>query len=270
MRFYHDDRKVESKAPCMKVIGAGLSRCATSSLQAALESDILGFDPCIHMAHIVPHSDREALVIEALQEQDKEKRQKILHKIFDGYKATADFPGWIFADDLMDMYPDAVVVLNKRENGQVWAKSIGNSLHFFGTLWYCIPTFLWTTDRLHYWIHRSAYEMAHRRFKSVNLYTPEFYDLHNAWVRTEAKKRGVEVIEWSPADQWAPLCKALGKEEPKDKRPFPRLNEASQMAMVKRILVTRGLVSWAVLGGTVWASWKYGPSLWSTLLAKLS
>jgi hypothetical protein len=89
----------------LEVIGAGLPRCATPSLQAALESPQLGYAPCMHMTHIAPFVDQLNLVLAALREEDRECRQKIPHKIFDGYAATADFPGVAFIDDLMDMYP---------------------------------------------------------------------------------------------------------------------------------------------------------------------
>lgn len=262
MRFVSDDRKVESKSPCMKVIAAGLSRCATSSLQAALESDVLGYEPCMHMAHIAPHADREKLILAALQETNPKERQKILHKVFDGYQATSDYPGWIFTDDLMDMYPDAIVILNQRQSAEAWLESIGQSLQFFGTMWYYVPTFLWQTDRLHYWLHIYGYERLKERFPNITgLYTTQFYHLHNEWVREEAKKRGRKVVEWYPSDGWNPVCEALGKAPPKDGRPFPRLNDSAQMKMVKRILVGRGLISWALLGGALWAGWTYGPGL---------
>ena len=44
----HKRAKLDSNAKdCLQVIGAGLSRCGTTSLKAALE--VLGFDPCHHM-----------------------------------------------------------------------------------------------------------------------------------------------------------------------------------------------------------------------------
>ncbi len=42
---------------CLQVIGAGLPRCGTSSLKAALET--LGFDPCHHMIVCSPFSDTD-------------------------------------------------------------------------------------------------------------------------------------------------------------------------------------------------------------------
>ncbi|KAJ3532018.1 hypothetical protein NM208_g8624 [Fusarium decemcellulare] len=261
MRFLSDDRKVDPKAAQMQVLCLGLSRCATSSLQAALESDVLGMAPCMHMAHIAPHPDREQLTIDAANEEDVEKRQKLLHKVFDGYASACDFPGWVFAADLMDMYPDAVIVLNQRKSAEVWAESIGNSLQFFGTQWYYWPTFWWKTDRLHYGIHQAVYAWSKRKFGDVYLYSPRFYELYNEWVREEARKRGREVLEWQVSEGWGPLCEFVGKEAPKDKRAFPHLNDAKQLVLIKRILITRGLVSWAAVFGAAWATWTYGPEM---------
>lgn len=70
-----------------------------------------------HMVHIIPSPRFSKLVIQALQETDKARRHKILHQIFDGFRATTDFPGVWFIDDLMDMYPEAKIVLNQREGG---------------------------------------------------------------------------------------------------------------------------------------------------------
>ncbi|KAM0426312.1 hypothetical protein ACHAPT_008352 [Fusarium lateritium] len=200
MRFFSDDREVDSKAARMQVLCLGLSHCATSSLQAALESDVLYLGPCMHMAHIAPHVDREQIIIDALNEEDAEKRQKLLHRVYDGYASACDFPGWAFVPDLMDMYPDAVVVLNQRKSSQTYA-----------------------------WVLR--------RFGITSMFSAEFYERYNDWVREEAKKRGKRVLEWQATDGWEPLCAFIGKEPPKDKRALPHLNDANQMTLVKRILV---------------------------------
>ena len=116
VRFLSDSRVVDPSSRRLQVIAAGLSRCATSSVQAALESPYLDFNPSMHMAHVAPHAHREQLVIDAMQEENRERRHKLLHQLFDGYAATSDFPGWAFVDDLMDMYPEAKVVLNQRKS----------------------------------------------------------------------------------------------------------------------------------------------------------
>lgn len=104
-RFLTDDRVVDTKngAQSMKVICAGLPRCATSSLQTALEGPIIGISPCMHMAHVAPHADRLRLCLAAMAEMDDTaRRQEMVGTLFAGYAASADFPGIFFIDDLMD------------------------------------------------------------------------------------------------------------------------------------------------------------------------
>lgn len=106
LRFLTDDRVVDATSDAkdsLEVICAGLPRCATSSLQAALEGPVIGISPCMHMAHVAPHADRLKLVLAAMTEvADTKKRQESLGQLFAGYRATADFPGILFVDDLMD------------------------------------------------------------------------------------------------------------------------------------------------------------------------
>lgn len=258
MRFVSDDKKRPEQAPNMQVLGVGLSRCATSSLQAAFESEVIGMGPSMHMAHVLPHADREQMVIDALNLPEfSPARLKILHRLFDGYAATTDFPGWAFAAELMDMYPDAAVVLNRRVDGRVWADSITHSHRFFGKLRYLVMCYLWRTDRLHYRIHRTSYRVCSAKFGTTQVFSPEFYDAHNRWVREEAAKRGKQVLEWTPGDGWVPLCEFLGKEPPKDGRPFPHLNDAAAFDTVKKIIIARGLISWAALGLAAWGAYRY-------------
>jgi hypothetical protein len=250
MRFISDDPNTRdlSYKGGPKIIAAGLSRCATSSLQYGLEND-LGFGPCMHMAYVAPHVEMLKLCHDALLETDKAKRQKILHKIFDGYQATADFPGMAFVDDLMEMYPDAKVILNQRESAQKWHKSITGTLKFFSEKRYLLICYLWSTDYCHWKVHQAAKVCWNRRFNIGDgpdgIFVVETYDRHNNWVRETAKKNGKTILEWQPAQGWEPICKFLDKPVPQ--KPFPRLNDENAVKTLITILVTRGLLSWAAL-----------------------
>lgn len=261
VRFISDtsDANLSARGPQMRVIGAGLSRSATSSLQAAFESPVFGFTPCMHMAHVVPHTSREQIIIDATLEEDVHVRRKMLHQIFDGYQAATDYPTWWFIDDMMDMYPDALIVLNQRGGGGVpWSKSLQGSIGFFWSWTYLVTCALWKTDRLHWRIHQVTRQVWSRKWK--NQFSPEFYDEYQAFVLAEANKRGRQVLIWKAEDGWGPLCKFLDKEPPKDE-PFPWVNDAADMTMLKRILVGRGLLSWAALFGGVYATWRFWPSI---------
>lgn len=260
MRFLNDDLVIDraNRVPMMQVIGAGLPRCATSSIQAALESQYIGLTPCMHFAHIAPHADRSDILLAAMQEVDAARRHKLLHKLFDGFKASTDFPGSLFPDDLMDMYPDAKIVLNKRPGGGAkWEQSI-KVLGYAGSPLYHAVCFLWKTDRnLHklwaLFLERSKDTLG---LTDDELLTAKHYDAHNAWVHAAAAMRGREVVEFEPRDGWEPLCAILGKEAPEDK-PFPHRNDASEVRMIVRILYTRGLISWLLLGGVIYGAARF-------------
>ncbi|KKK19295.1 hypothetical protein AOCH_000608 [Aspergillus ochraceoroseus] len=237
MRFVTDDLVVDRTSSVqIQVIGAGLPRCATSSLQAALESNYINLDPCMHMAHVSPHADRGTLLLTALREPNAATRHKLLHGIFDGFQATTDFPGCMFADDLMDMYPEAKIVLNKRPGGA--------------------RRYLWKVDRNLYSVWRTFMQRSMVSFglTADELFTAKHYDAHNEWVCAEAAKRGREVLEFEPRDGWASLCKFLGKEAPgdDDDEPFPHRNDASEIRMVQIVLYARGGLSWVALAGVVY------------------
>lgn len=213
----------------------------------------------MHMAHVMPSNERAEIVIEAMQESDKEKRQALLHGIFDGYKASADFPGFWFIEDLMDMYPDAKLILNQRKGGdESWLQSWSNSLAFFRTRTYlllCLPV---KNDRLHWQMHQIAKKQIGERWHTKDL--DGFYDAYQKFVLEEAKKRNREVLTWTAEDGWEPLCKFLGKDVPKEE-PFPWVNDAATMKLIKRILIARGVASWLAIFGGAYAAWTYGPSL---------
>lgn len=262
MRFVSDasDGDHSAKGPCLQVLGAGLPRCATSSLQEALEMPVLGYAPCMHMAHIAPHAARLRIVIAAMQEPDRARRQALLHRIWDGYQSTTDFPGFWFIDDLMDMYPDAAIVLNQRPGGgAAWWRSLDDSLMFFASRTYRLACLPFATDRLHYRIHMLVAARMQDRF-GVDRLGPHFYDVYQRYVVREAEKRGRPVLLWQPRDGWAPLCKFLGRPVPAGVD-FPHVNDAATMTILKRVLVARGLLAWAALFASAYATWAYAPHL---------
>ncbi|KUI53835.1 hypothetical protein VP1G_01151 [Cytospora mali] len=267
-RYLVDTRTVQTGegAQPLQVICGGLPRCATSSLQAALEGPLLDFNPCMHMAHVAPHTDRLQLVIDCMREADTARRQKMLHRLFDGYAATTDFPGIMFLEDLMDMYPSAAIVLNTRSDARAWVRSIEDGLGFFNSYAYRISCFLWKTDRLHAVIQNEARKIYKRQYgERMKFPSVEAYYEHIEVVKEQARKRGRPLLEWRPQDGYCPLCELLGRPPPPEGTEFPRLNDQSVINFLKTVLVVRGLVSWAALGGALWVGWTYGPQLLQTV-----
>jgi hypothetical protein len=262
------DRNAASKATGtaeMRVLALGLPRSGTTSLKQVFESDVFDLDPCMHMVRTAYNVQKVKDLLKALNESDRDKRHQILHTLFDGFGATTDAPGAFFPDDLMDMYPDAAIVLNQRENGTVWETSFVGALGWTRTLTYRIICFPIYRSRLNYAMMRDGVARTQDLVGAprLRLWNAEFYDRFNEFVREEARKRGRPVLEWKPADGWAPLCRFLGKPEPTDGRPFPRTNDMAGMVAWRNTLYKMGLMQWAIWGGyagALWAAWRFGPA----------
>lgn len=256
VRFVHDTIDYESLVSSAhpQALALGLPRCATSSLQAALET--LGCKPCMHMAHVQPSAQRQRFVTAAVQEKDTAKRRKILSQLFAGFAATADFPSIIFADDLMDMYPDAPIILNTRSGGAAsWHHSFSEGLRFFDSWLFWGATYLVRSDRAMMRMMKATDELYMERW-GLTFRDREIYDRHNAWVRAEASKRGRSVLEFQAEDGWKPICELLGKEIPATA--YPRMNDQKTMKMVKRFIIGRGLLHWVGLFVVLWLVMKVG------------
>lgn len=280
VRFINDDRVVDysskggADAPPLRLVFAGVPRCATSSMQAAAET--LGFAPCMHMANILPHPARERLFLGAIEEARREhsstepavaalhrrRRQELLAELVRGHVGLADFPAMMFAPDFMDMYPGIKIVLNQRPGGsEAWSKACWDSLDFFFTWRFWFTGLLMPTDRLWYTINMRASAYYYELSGIENVFQPRMYEWHNQYIRDEAAKRGVEILEMSPDQGWEPLCKYLEVEVPDEATtPFPHVNEAEAFKIVKAIFVVRGLTAWTALGAGIWASWRFGPA----------
>ncbi|KAK7741749.1 hypothetical protein SLS53_004812 [Cytospora paraplurivora] len=250
VRFVHETIDSQSliSSTHPRALALGLPRCATSSLQTALET--LGYKPCMHMAHVQPSTHRQSLVTAAIQEKDTAQRHKILFQLFSGFAATADFPSIIFADDLMDMYPEAAIILNTRSGGALaWHNSFSEGLRFFDSWLFWGATLLVTSDRAMMRMMRATDGLYMERW-GLTFRDPEIYDRHNGWVRAEARKRGREVLEFQAEDGWKPICDLLGARVPATA--YPRMNDQKTMRIVKIFIIVRGMLHWLGLFVMLW------------------
>ncbi|KAF2166446.1 hypothetical protein M409DRAFT_54794 [Zasmidium cellare ATCC 36951] len=258
IRFLDDTQTIPSDTTScgLQVIAAGQWRCATSSLQLAFEQ-ILDppLAPSMHGAYLMPHPEKIHKLNRATREKDKKKRQAILREIYTGYNASSDWPGFVFLNDLLDMYPDCKVILNKRKTPESWATSTQTSLAFFSTPLYALTTLLLPLPRAHHALYTHFKCLAAKRYgvpaTTAGIFSKECYNRHNQWVHVTCAARGKQVLEWEPEDGWEPLCEFLGREVPKG-REFPRMNEGEEIRKLKGVLVWQGLVAWGrLLGGIV-------------------
>ena len=91
----------------MKLIGAGMPRTGTLTQKVALE--MIGLGPCYHMVDVLADLEQAPLWERALDGNAP------WSEIFAGFNSTVDWPGGYFYRELIDVYPEAKVLLSVRE-----------------------------------------------------------------------------------------------------------------------------------------------------------
>jgi Sulfotransferase domain len=209
----------------MKLIGAGLPRTATLSQKIALES--LGLTPCYHMVNVL--ADLE-LASDWRKVLDGELP---LTDVLNGYEATVDWPGSFFYRELIELYPDAKVLLSVRDD-EAWARSMQQTiwgLFYDDVLMRHLSYARASVDGP--W--KSYLEMMEEMWERSGLIEGEMTNLEGmaaAVGRYNAEVQEVvpaeRLLVWSAGDGWEPLCEFL--ELPVPELPFPRVNDGKEFA----------------------------------------
>jgi len=208
----------------MRLIGAGLPRTATLSQKVALET--LGLGPCYHMVDVLSDLGRVEQWNDALDGNAD------WDAIFDGYDSTVDWPGSYFYRELVEKYPDAKVLLSVR-SGESWARSMIetiSSILYGDSLMYDLSNARCRVDPgWHAYI-----TMMKRMWKDSGLIpdgkNTDAAHLASAMERynEEVKSDVPNVLVWTAADGWEPLCDFLELDVPET--PFPRVNDSAMFS----------------------------------------
>ncbi|ORZ00618.1 P-loop containing nucleoside triphosphate hydrolase protein [Syncephalastrum racemosum] len=203
----------------LKVIGAGLGRTGTMSLQEALQ--ILGLRTH-HMRELIADTDQDpGIWTRAIEDPEHPDEWD---KAYEGYEAAVDWPTASFYKELMEKYPDAKIILTVRDP-ESWYESINKTL--------------FERQRIR---HESAptphQKEVYRMIKSVMFDGRiEHYALSAPTTKQEVMdlflKHNQQVIETVPAERllvlevgegWSRLCQFL--DMPVPDVPYPCINQA--------------------------------------------
>jgi hypothetical protein len=206
----------------LEVIGAGFGRTGTMSLKVALEE--LGFGPCYHMSEVFTHPEHIESWRAAAQGKPVDWEQ-----IFGGYRATVDWPGCTFYNELMERNPDAKVILTVRDP-QRWYESAYNTIYRMTWAASSSPAFylaglVMPTIKRMKRARRMIVELVWERdfdgrFEDRE-HAIETFERHNEEVKQRVPAEKLLVYEVK--EGWGPLCEFLGVEVPD--KPFPHLND---------------------------------------------
>ena len=234
----------------LEVIGAGFGRTGTMSLKVALEE--LGFGPCYHMREVFEHPEHIELWGAAMQGKPVDWQQ-----IFGNYRATVDWPGCTFYNELLERNPDAKVILTVRDP-QRWYESAYNTIYrisgaFYSPIFYLAGLIMpkaRQVKRARQFIAELLWERDFDGRFEEREHAIETFERHNEEVRQRVPPERLLVYEVK--EGWAPLCDFLGVEVPD--RPFPHLNDTEAFrGWVRRIrlLTTVALTIGVLLAGLV-------------------
>lgn len=205
--------RTQSAAQGLQVIGAGFGRTGTLSLKKALET--LGFDKCYHMAEVAAHPDHTELWRAAWRGEDP------WEGLFDGYAAAVDWPAAAFWPRLMEVYPQAKVILTVRD-AESWYASAQR------TIFRSMKDGLQATDP----VRRERLRMATEIIVD-GTFGGDLDDKPNAIAiyeenvaRAQRDVPADRLIVFDPRDGWAPLCSAFDLPLPDE--PYPRINTTQE------------------------------------------
>ena len=233
-----------------KVIGAGLSRTGTASFSEALR--ILLDGPIYHGGTQVSTGLNDVSEIRSWVKMlenspphkvDKDLVHSILKSRLDGYAACTDAPPAQQVVELMELYPKAIVICTVRD-AKAWEKSIatisGMALQgFLRFILFPIPAM----RPFPHFVDLLATQWNHL-YGELPPLTTKTYDAHVEWLKKVVPEE--KLFFFDVRDGWGPLCKALGKEVPKEVL-FPRINDGNAIKEISKMLVLQGLTRWAMI-----------------------
>ncbi|VDP74088.1 unnamed protein product [Echinostoma caproni] len=217
------------------VIGAGCGRTGTASLKQALE--ILFHRPCYHMHTIMEkHPDHpqkwvelDNQVTESMRPGGKPVDARLIQDLLHDYCGAVDFPAASYYWQIMQVYPDAKVILTVRDTNK-WVESARATIipangrpkppWFVRWVWFLR-------------VGRSPGEMPNRFFNRTfggdvfqmdDEQLGRAFDQWNADVQRKVPKE--RLLVYRVQDGWEPLCKFLQMDVPN--QPFPCVNERDQ------------------------------------------
>ena len=169
-------------------------------------------------------------------EEDPKTRQEMLKKFFDNskYKSSVDFPANVFFEDLMQIYPNAKIILSVRDSPESWAKSAQETIFGYESgarmsferlpgisqLLRLVP-FVGT-----YQLTRMIEILVPRMFvkNKPSFSLQALSAAHSDWKKhCESKVSNEKLLIFNVKEGWKPLCDFLEVKKPDSE--FPRVND---------------------------------------------
>lgn len=161
-------------------------------------------------------------------------------QLLGNYSAVSDVPATAFAEELVEIYPEAKVILVERDV-ESWYKSFNETVIWDLYSWPMYlgakldPFFLRPNRETHHRWRRGWLKVQSK--KELQEKARSKYQEHYAHVRRVTPKE--RLLEYRLGSGWGPLCEFLGKPIPDV--PFPRVNDGNSYKEKMTLVARRGL-----------------------------
>lgn len=251
----------------MQVLGLGLSRTGTASFSRALEILLQG--PSYHGgANLLAGNDshmrrwNDVLRISLRLRQDPSSvtvaervfQKFLIAKQLEGFVALSDAPSIMYAEILMELYPDAKIIVTTRDEKKWW-KSIEPVVERSDKKSYTNLLFFWVPGLRHW----AEYVDLNRYGRYGELYYigkelrpgPYTYSRHYEYLERVVPKEKLHYYDIKSG--WAPLCEILQLPIPDIDFPFENDAAVIQAAFTKAAYLGIGLWAGVITGLTALA-----------------
>ena len=204
----------------LRVIGAGLGCTGTRSLKLALERLLDG--PCHHVGDLFHSSEQ----IDFWNEVIRSAEAPDWNAHFSGYAGALDEPVSIYWRELMETYPDAIVLLSVRNPRRWWERANATVFEMLRKAPPSDPPLVASWHGMaRAMMDRHFPDMLNDRDTAIRLFKE-----HNQEVRDAVPQD--RLVEWKPGDGWMPLCMYLDVPIPIDENQnpisFPRIKPGDE------------------------------------------
>ncbi|KAJ7023162.1 P-loop containing nucleoside triphosphate hydrolase protein [Mycena alexandri] len=212
----------------MDILVLGFCRTGTASMRAALS--VLGYGGAHHIGRVMHNPEELAAwnaAIDSKFQPIKNYNYPNWDQLLGEFKVVADVPGILFAEELIQAYPDARVILTTRDPDRWW-KSMRNTLLVMLDLKH---------TRLARWVDPHGlgrFVPFARRNLEILLGPLDTIDEATAKMRYVQYNDNIRqlvppgrLLEYEMGQGWERLCGFLGKEVPRVE--FPHKNDAKMI-----------------------------------------
>lgn len=190
----------------IRVIGTGFGRTGTDSMREALT--MLGFGPCHHMSEVMAHAEQKRLWRALAQGAAPD-----WNRLFAGYKSCVDWPSVHYWRELIEVFPQARVILTWR-SPESWWESFAKTI---------LPAVIDSQDQESLGVALVTKQVfggrPQDRAHAIAVYEANI----EAVLKTVPAER---LLVHKLGDGWAPLCAHLGVPVPDE--PHPNRNTTKE------------------------------------------